>query len=239
MATCREQLHAVAENGKGLTIAERRQITATLADIDAGRIADETQLPELMWLDERTKAEVDLLRGYQPAEKLSNQTETEVTELIEAGGAIDKGSHTAQILDDAVSGVGGSIYSVAGGAPLGVEYERKQFADRRDHLGHALAEAGVDRDTKLAVRTVIDTAAHEAGQLGRPAAQRRTQWKARTDQAIAHRDDQAAQRRAAANQRAPRTGGRNCATRADRAAQPSSPAPARHTMRRTGPEVQR
>ncbi|MEV0712767.1 RRQRL motif-containing zinc-binding protein [Nocardia aurea] len=236
MATRREQLRAAAATGKGLTAAERHQITAVMADIDCGRIGHETQLPELMWVDERTKAEVDLLRSNRPAAQLSTATTKQVRELIADSGAVEHYSHQEQIIDHAVSRISDSVYSVAAGAPLGVEYERKEFTEKRRSLGEALDKAGVDRDTKLKIRNVIDGRAREAGQLGRGAAQRRTQWRTRTDAAISHRDDQAAQRRAVANSRAPRTNSRH---RADRSAQPSSPAPARHSMRRTGPEVER
>lgn len=210
-----------------------------LADIDCGRIGHESQLPELMWVDERTKSEVDLLRSNRPAAELSTATRKQVRELIADSGAVEPDSHQGRIVDHAVSRISDSVYSVAEGAPLGVEREREEFAEKRRYLGQALDKAGVDRDTKLKVRDVIDGRAREAGQLGRPAAQRRTQWKTRTDAAIAQREDQAAQRRAVANGRAPRSSGRNRAHRADRSAQPSSPAPARHSMRRNSPEVER
>jgi hypothetical protein len=239
MATRREQLRAVAEHGKGLTAAERRQITAVMADIDCDRIAGENGLPELMWVDELTKSEVDLQRSRPSAGALSNAVRTDVRALIRASGAVEPDSHQGEIIDHAVARIGDSVYSVAGGAPLGVERERKEFAERRRNLGEALDQAGVDRDTKLKVRDAIDARAREAGQLGRSAAQRRTRWKTRTDAAIAHREDQAAQRRAVSSGRAPRTNGRNRAHRADRAAQPSHPAPARHSMRRNSPEVER
>ncbi|MBH0780342.1 hypothetical protein [Nocardia bovistercoris] len=237
MATRREQLLTIAETGKGLHDLERRQILATLTDIDTGRIADETQLPEVMWVDERSKAEVDAKRGYEPGAELAKATREQVTNLIEASSAVD--SEAVQAVKGAVSSIADSIHVVAGGAVTGVENERKGYVEKRDRLGQALVDAGIDRDTKLKVRRVIDDNARQAGQFGITAAERRTRWEARTYAAVTQRDDQNAQRRAVANARAPRGNSGKCANRADRAAQPSSPAPARHSMRRTGSEVER
>ncbi|MEV0292143.1 hypothetical protein [Nocardia sp. NPDC050710] len=79
---------------------------------------------------------------------------------------------------------------------------------------------------KQQIRAVVDERARDAGELGRPAAVRRQQWKAKTDKVIEARDNAIAQRQAAAAGRASKSS-RACTTRADRtAAQTNMPAPA-------------
>ncbi|MGY2025916.1 RRQRL motif-containing zinc-binding protein [Nocardia gipuzkoensis] len=232
MATRREHLRDAAAGGKGLTSMERHQISAVLDDIDTGRIRNHKQLPELMWVDERTKAEVDQMRSFRPASQLSAATKKAVRELIEHSGAVDLSRYNrdTELLKFSVSSIGDTLFSVAGGAVLGVEQERQRFVEQRTDLGKNLTHAGVDQTTKTAVRELIDSQAGEAGQLGRVAAERRTRWSSRVDQIIARRDDAAAQRRAAAAGRSPRSG--RCANRPDRAAQTASPTPARSAGRR-------
>ncbi|MGQ4617550.1 hypothetical protein [Nocardia sp. R7R-8] len=193
MATRREHLHVAAVDGLGLTSMERHQLAAVLDDIDTCLIRNDKQLPELMWVDERSKAEIDQTRSDRPAATLSAATRKQARQLIEASGSVEPKSREARVLDSAVSTIGDTLYSVAGGAVDGVDSERQQFIDNRAALGKALTQAGGHRYTKTAVRELIDDRAREAGQYGRAAAERRTRWSARVDQIIARRDDAIAQ----------------------------------------------
>ncbi|MBF6162993.1 RRQRL motif-containing zinc-binding protein [Nocardia cyriacigeorgica] len=237
MAERRAQIQAAAD-GKGLTSMERHQITAVLRDIDTGRIRDEQQLPELMFVDERSKSEVDHLWSSRIASFAATAAKEALTQQIDSSGAVDPNSREARILADRVSSLGDTLYSVAAGAVDGVQAERKAFIDKRTNLGEALDRAGVGADTKTAIRALVDDRGRDAGQLGRVAAERRARWQTRTDQIIARRDDALAQRQAATTGRAPRQA-RSCATRPDRAAQTASPAPARPRHQQRSTEVQR
>ena len=233
MATRREQLHtiATATGPNGLTTMERTQLTAVLTDLDAGRIRNDKELPELLWVAERNKADLDQRRSMEPASEFSRAAEAAIRETISHSPAVDHRSREGANLDNAVTAISDSLFSVANGAPLGVDNARHEFANKRTRLGEALAQAGIDRETKLTVREQVDSRARDAGKLGRGAAQRAQQWTARTDRVVAARNDNNAQRAAVAAGRAPRQG-RNCTTRTEPAAQPSSPAPTRAAGRR-------
>ncbi|MGY4103778.1 RRQRL motif-containing zinc-binding protein [Nocardia sp. R16R-3T] len=233
MAATREQLRGIVRDGQGLTSMERAQLAATIDDIDTGRIMGSEQLPELMWADERTKAAVDYMRAHQAAAELAAATREAVTQRIEAAGVeVSHRTNAGARLKTTVSSIGDSIYSVASGAlGFGVNYERKAYIEKRDRLGHALTEAGVEPEVKQQIRAVIDGKAHAAGEIGHSAAFRHKRWQAKTDQIVEARDDAIAQRQAAAAGRAPKSS-RACTTRADRTAQTHKPAPARAAGRR-------
>ncbi|MEU5763980.1 RRQRL motif-containing zinc-binding protein [Nocardia sp. NPDC047648] len=232
MAAQREQLLDQARHGHGLTSMERAQIACTIEDIDAGVILGHEQLPELLFADERTKASVDFLRTAEPAADLSNTTRRQITELIDTASTAAPHSREDQRLRFEVSSMTDALFSVATGSPgTSVELDRQQYTIKRTELGKALARAGVDPDVQQRIRTLVDDRARQAGELGRGAAARRQQWRDKTANIVAARDDAIAQRQAAAADRSPRSG-RSCASRPDRAAQAASPAPARSAARR-------
>ncbi|MEU2043661.1 RRQRL motif-containing zinc-binding protein [Nocardia niwae] len=219
LATQREQLLDQARHGKGLTSMERAQIVCTIEDIDAGVIGGHKELPELLFADERTKASIDFLRTARPASELSNATRHEITELINATGAVTPRSREDERLRLEVSSISDSVFSVAAGSPAtSVELDRQQYTIRRTELGKALARAGVAPEVRQRIRTLVDDRARQAGELGRPAAARRQQWRDKSTAAVAARDDAIAQRQAAAAGREPNPGTRACTTRPDRTA---------------------
>ncbi|WP_433527763.1 hypothetical protein ACQPZ2_44055 (plasmid) [Nocardia pseudovaccinii] len=232
VAQQRDQLRDTILNGKGLAPVERAHLSEVLGDIDAGRIRDHKDLPELLFADERTKADADVNRVGVPASRLSTATREEITQRIEASSAEPQG-WDAERLNGAVSSIGDSLYSVACGARGngGIEDERKSYADKRARLGKELVKAGVDEAARAEIRELVDDRARQAGVLGTAAAQREQRWQAKTDRVVAARDNAVAQRLAATAGRA--QNGRACTTnRPDRAAQTASPAPARVAGRR-------
>ncbi|MGV9838061.1 RRQRL motif-containing zinc-binding protein [Nocardia niigatensis] len=218
MTEQREQLRDTIGNSKGLAAVERAQLSAVLADIDTGRIRDHKQLPELLFADENTKSDADVNRVSGPADRLSTATREAITQRIEASGAAPQG-RDAERLNSAVSSIGDSLYTVACGArsPGGIEYERKSYADKYAHLGRQLVKAGVGEAARAEIGQLLADRARQAGELGRTAAWREQQWKAKVDSAVAHRNDSLAQRQAAAAGRAPHTG-RARAPRAEKTA---------------------
>lgn len=232
MAARRHQLHEAATHGVGLTSCERHQISATIEDIDVGRIRGDEQLPELLFVDERTKAAADHDRSRRPASALSAATRHAAGQLIENIN-VEPASREARLLDLSVSSINDTLYSVADGAGDGVDAKRQRFLDGRADLGKALTAAGADPDTKTAVRELIDSQAHEAGQLGRIADQRRTQWHTRNDQITTQRDDALAQRAAVNAGRPTSTPDRTRTPRPAQAIQHPSPTPGRSASLRS------
>ncbi|WP_280392809.1 RRQRL motif-containing zinc-binding protein [Nocardia wallacei] len=227
LATRREELLAQTAGGEGLAAMERAQFEATLGDLDAG-LRTSKQLPELLWADERTKAEVDHMRDSARGGELAAATREAVTQRLAAAGVdIDARDHGR--LRGALDRIGTSVSSVASGAgSTGMDYERKAYVDHRTALGQALARADVDQAARAEIRGIIDGRAREAGELGQVAAERRDRWKAKTDHVVARRDDAIAQQRAAtAGRTKPPDQQRACTARVD-LTQPgvSSPSPA-------------
>ncbi|WP_280476244.1 RRQRL motif-containing zinc-binding protein [Nocardia asiatica] len=232
MATQRDQLLDQARHGHGLTSMERAQLVCTIEDIDAGVILGHEQLPELLFADERTKASVDFARTAEPAADLSNTTRRQITELVNTSSTAAPHSREDQRLRFEVSSMTDSLYSVATGSPgTSVELDRQQYTIKRTELDKALARAGVNLEVRQQIRTLVDDRARQAGELGRGAAARRQQWKDKTANIVAARDDAIAQRQAATAGHSPRSG--RCMSRADRAAQAVSPGPARSAGRRS------
>ncbi|MFI2561881.1 RRQRL motif-containing zinc-binding protein [Nocardia farcinica] len=219
MSVSHDQLLAAAEAAKGLAPAERHQIRAVLADVEAG-VDEDYELPELMWVDERSKAEVDERRGSARAAQLAESLCREAMQTIVEGKA-KPNNHHGRILRDELSTVGDSLFSVASGAVD--DYHRDRFLKKRKDLGQALTAAGVYDETKSEIRTLVDSRARQAGELGRGAVEREQRWKTRTAEILARRDDAIAQQHAARTARPRST--KTCATRVDRSAQTTSPAP--------------
>ncbi|MGW4071397.1 RRQRL motif-containing zinc-binding protein [Nocardia grenadensis] len=225
----RQQLDAVAADpSNGLIPAERAQLTATLNDIDTGRIDGPDELPSPMWADDRHRAQADAERQYSAAFHLGEKTRLHVREVIAHTDRTPDQS-VRQALSRAVDDMGEMLTEVGAGAGLsreGLDDQRRRYSEKVQSVGAELARAGVDRPTKQQIKEVIDHSARTAGKLARSTAAREQQWKTRTEQAVATRNDAHAQRQAAAAGRAPRQG-RNGAGRTEGAAQPSTPAPAR------------
>ncbi|MBF6522830.1 hypothetical protein [Nocardia farcinica] len=211
MSVSHDQLLAAAEAAKGLASAERHQIRAVLADVEAG-VDEDYELPELMWVDERSKAEVDERRSSAQAAQLAESLCRDAMQTIVEGKA-KPNSHHGRILRDELSTVGDSLFSVASGAVD--DYHRDRFLKKRKDLGQALTAAGVYDETKAEIRELVDSRARQAGKLGRGAVEREQRWKIRTAEILARRDDAIAQRRAANASVAPSA--RICTTRPDRA----------------------
>lgn len=234
MVELRQSLDAVATDpSNGLIAAERAQLSATLNDIDTGRIDDPSELPSPMWADDRHRAHADAKRQYAAAFHLGEKTCLHVREII-AGADRTPDRSVRQALSKAVDDLGETLTSVGDGAGLseeGLDDKRRRYSENVRNVGAELTRAGIDQPTKQQIKEAIDHSARTAGNLARNTAAREQQWKTRTEQAVATRNDAQAQRQAAAAGRTPRTG-RNCATRADRAAQPSAPAPTRAAGRR-------
>jgi hypothetical protein len=116
-----------------------------------------------------------------------------------------------------VSSIGDALYTVACGARGngGIEAERKSYTDKRARLGKELVKTGVGEAARTEIGELLDERARQAGVLGKAAAQREQQWKAKIDRAIADRNDAIAQRQAAAAGRASGSG-RARAPRPDR-----------------------
>jgi len=221
LAAARADLLDTAATAKGLTAAERHHLTAVVEDIDAGIIDGDEVFPELMWVDERTKAAVDEHRGHAHGQRLCAQSRQEVTHLL-AGAGIDLAHPDHDALRSTVAAIEHTLHHVAGGSPKGVDADRKQFLDNRNRLGRALQHATVDAEAMTGIREVIDRHAHAAGQAGRSAVERRDRWHERIDQVVTARDDATAQRRAATAGQ-PGGPGRACTTGAAVTAHASGP----------------
>jgi hypothetical protein len=228
MADHTEQLRTTMNTGKGLVDVERAHLRAVLADITAGRILGDQQLPELMWADERTKAHADHARSDTTAGLLGRDAQAGIEDLV---GRANRPGGVDRRFPAVVATLRDTLTNVAAGAGDQVEQERRRFSETRTELGQLLTQAGVDQDAKTGIRQVVDARAREAGELGRTAENRRAQWKTRTEQAANSRDDTNAQRQAATAGRSAGHG-RGCTTRPDRSTQSAKSTPTHAAGRR-------
>ncbi|MFI6225339.1 RRQRL motif-containing zinc-binding protein [Nocardia salmonicida] len=234
MAATHETLHDTVRNGRGLVSTERHQLTAVLAEIETGRILTSDKLPELLFLDERTKSEVDNLREDAVVAAAIGHLPTEVSERVTASTKIEPDNPVHRVITTASEKLHDTVTSVASvSSGRTIEQNRELFTAQRNALGKALGRAGVDRETMGEIRTLVDTNAKSAAETRSMLTQRREQWSARTEQTVAARDEAAARNAAEAK------GGqaRACRTRTDRTAAPAPdpvPAPAPASTVATG-----
>ncbi|MFI6573938.1 RRQRL motif-containing zinc-binding protein, partial [Nocardia fluminea] len=227
MAAARDNLRGIAVEGKGLAPIERAQLTAVLDDIDIGYISRRDQLPEMMWADERTKADLDYLRSSDQAAQVKRGFVESVTQQVDGSGA-QPTEKAASAVRASVRQMGDTLYNVSCGMTEGVDKAREAFVAQRTELGRHLAQAGVGAESMGAIRAGIDTTARQAGVLGRTADQRSNQWQARTEQIVTQRNDSLAQQQAAASGRGSRGSRASKSTGSDRGKSTSNPAPARN-----------
>jgi len=197
LAAVRADLLATAATAKGLTAAERHHLAAVVGGVDSGAIDGDAELPELMWVDERSKAAGDAHRGYAHGQRICADSRKEVTGLL-SGAGIDLADTDHDALRSTVAALENTPYHVAGGLPRGVEADRQEFLDNRARLGRALQHAGVGAEVMTGIREVIDRHACAAGQAGQSAIERRDWWRERIDRIDTAREDALAQRQAAA-----------------------------------------
>ncbi|WP_051153213.1 hypothetical protein [Nocardia niigatensis] len=237
MADSADELRSTISAGKGLAAIERAQLSETLADIDAGRIADRENLPELLFADERSKADAEAMRISATASVLSSAAREDLAELIQGAGV--RVDHRNDRLRYAVTSISDSIYTVACGSRSGdLPADRKTYMDRRDRLAQALAQEKVHPEIQKDIRALVDGRARQAGEIGRAAAARTDQWTAKIDRVVATRDDQIAQRRAA-NAGRSTSPGRACTTRPDPSAAQEHPRARTATYRKNSHEIGR
>ncbi|MEU0876789.1 hypothetical protein [Nocardia brasiliensis] len=242
IAHTREQLRAVTRNAQGLASMECAHFDAVLDDIDTGRILGTAQLPELMWVDEHTKADADWKRSHVTAAALASGTREQVHAVIEADNpGRTRDLLVASALRTEVSSISDSIYSVASGLASGrIAEERKSYLAKRDRLDQALTKADMPQQAIQQIRALVDDNARQAGQLGRPAAARIQHWKTKTEQIVTARDDAIAQRQAAtAGLANPGPPPRACTTRPELATTPAPATRAAGRRRLHSPELGR
>ncbi|MCX4099220.1 hypothetical protein [Nocardia sp. alder85J] len=165
--------------GEGLHPAEVAMLDLTIEDIDQGRVTDPTRLPELMFLDERTKRRVDLERHDQAAEQIATTGERQVIDLLNP--ILDQPVQHQADLDRPLYDLAVDIQSIGLGTGTRSDHtQTKQHYDRTmGEFGVALRDAGVPVPTRMQVRRVLDATAETAYDHGASRAQREQVWDAR------------------------------------------------------------
>ncbi|MFJ2839979.1 RRQRL motif-containing zinc-binding protein [Nocardia sp. NPDC087230] len=206
-----------AVDGRGLAVLEQAQLRLTIDDIEAGRITRAQDLPELMWVDERSKLQVDQQRTTTAARELADGKKEMITALL-AGADLTGGKDNH--LPYTTSAVAETFYTVAVGAPQGVDEQVKRFKAQTEQLGRELRSARAGADVRTGVQQVVDSGIQSAWQLGQAAAKRGAGWKTKIGGAIATRDHKLARQAAvdATASHTPSARDRACRNRPERSA---------------------
>ncbi|PPI89053.1 RRQRL motif-containing zinc-binding protein [Nocardia nova] len=189
----------------GLADIERQQLLAIVDDVAAGDIKGRKDMPELLFADERSKRTLDQQRIGHAAKGIANGMRDQVDQIL-AGTEFDRRSREGGLASFQAAQLHDTIYTVADGAITnGIDHERRRYTDLRAKFGQALTVAGVSAEHRDQIRTTIDAAAHQAGIVGKAAADRNGQWAIKSERIAMIRDDQRdtlAQQRAADKGRA-------------------------------------
>ncbi|WP_280447732.1 hypothetical protein [Nocardia cyriacigeorgica] len=112
----------------------------------------------------------------------------ELTELVDhAGPGEDK--RAGRMARFYAETLGDSLASVATGSiDTTIEEDWSNYTERRAGLGKNLQESGVNPELQSRIWQPLDHHARESGKLGRPAAERRARWRAKTEYLITTRN---------------------------------------------------
>lgn len=212
LAASRKEYFAQVYESKDLAVLERAHLARVIDDIEAGRIADREQLPELLFVDERSKQTADRAKQAQPARLLTEGTREMTTALLAGADLSDPHRPDSAPITQATERLAEVVYNVGIGAPGegGVQALRSQFDTDYAKLDKALRRAGADPAVQNGIRTAINTGIKTAWSMGKAAAERTQGWTNKVDQLVTARDT-AAQKNTSARPR-------QCQTRPDRAA---------------------
>ncbi|MFE6863457.1 hypothetical protein [Nocardia sp. NPDC057668] len=182
-----------------------------------------------MFVDERSKSDADAERANKTASAISTAVREDVTARIRAEGV--QVDHRNDQVDFAVKSLAGTVWMVARGSRTGeLPAQRRDYTDKRGRLAQLLAEQGVGDSARGEIFAFVDAHARTAGTTGKAAIEREDQWKAKTDNIVAARDDQLAQRQAVAAGHASNAE-RACAARPEPATGQDTPAPTQSSSR--------
>ncbi|MFD6401230.1 hypothetical protein [Nocardia sp. NPDC060249] len=188
MAQTHDELVAELDTA-GLTRIEHAQLKAVVDDLDAGQILSQDDLPELLWVDERTKAEVDERRTSDLGAEVCYTMRREAHDRVhDSDKTIDVSSKTSSQAEKALQALGNTLYDVATSAiesPKALAQRRERYAKERDSLTKILDQGGVGKDVQAVVEGVVHAYATEAGRLGRRNTERGRQWKSRGSDTVA------------------------------------------------------
>lgn len=212
LAASRKEYFAQVYESKDLAVLERAHLARVIDDIEAGRITDREQLPELLFVDERSKQAADRAKQAQPARLLADGTREMTTALLAGADLSDPHRPDSAPITQSADKLAEVVYNVGIGAPGdgGVQALRSQFDTDYAKLDKALRRAGADPAVQNGIRTAINTGIKTAWSMGKAAAERTQGWTNKVDQLVTARDT-AAQKNTSARPR-------QCQTRPDRAA---------------------
>ncbi|WP_280221313.1 RRQRL motif-containing zinc-binding protein [Nocardia neocaledoniensis] len=225
LAISRKEYLSEAYEAQGLAALERAQLARVIDDIEAGRITSSEQLPELLFVDERSKQAADEARTARPARELADSAQEMTTALLAGVDLSDSRRRDSGPITEATTRLTEIVYSVGIGAPGegGVQALRTQFDTDYAKLGKALNRAGASPAVQNGIGTAINAAVKNAWSMGKAAAARTQGWTTKVDQLVTARDT-VAQKDTGARPR-------QCQTRPSRASARSAAAAAAEPVR--------
>ncbi|MFE2962033.1 hypothetical protein [Nocardia tengchongensis] len=182
----RKNIATAITSGEGLHTYEKAQLKAILRDLDAGRIRDYKDLPQMLFADDRTGAQTDAKRSVQLAHEAAAGRRHEVEKALDTN-AVPRS--TLRHTRDELTQVSDTHAAMAAGRASLSDYEQTRVAEKFDAK---LAQAGVNEPLRNKVRAVVETAAGEAASMGKTANHIAEQWDVRREALAAQRSPQAA-----------------------------------------------
>ncbi|MEV0297065.1 hypothetical protein [Nocardia sp. NPDC050710] len=178
----RAHFTAMAEQRPGLVEIERQQLKALLRDFDVGI---STQLPELLWADDRSKREADYLRGSQHASTLSQHVEQQMKAVLTAAGVTGLDKDRLHVPSGSVafelSRIRDWIYMAGtntdGDSDAGNRERRNKSVAA---CGQALVTAGVPQPARAQVKAILDAGFADAERFSGSFRIRMQRWTTRS-----------------------------------------------------------
>ncbi|MFD0366328.1 hypothetical protein ACFQZZ_33250, partial [Nocardia sp. GCM10030253] len=176
-AVHRRRIERAIKDGKGLHELERDQLASVLRDVEAGR----TQVPELLFADDRSAAAVDSDRADQIAHDTATYHRRQLDAILDSNTVPD--SARKDLADDISKVFHAQTQVAAGRWSLG-DYEQRGLDAQ---LGAKLTAAGAPEALRNRVRNHLEYAAGESTVAGKQAQRIADQWSQRRDNVAAAR----------------------------------------------------
>ena len=173
----RREIEQALKQGEGLHDLERDQLQAIITDVEAGR----TDLPELMWADDRSAAANDLTRSDEIARAVAADHRRQIEQILDTGAVPDAAVRHAGA---EITGVHAAQTALAAGRTSLSDYEDTRVDET---LLAKLRAEGTPEQVCNQLREYLDRSSSDSAATGKQSRRIQERWGQRRELVAAGR----------------------------------------------------